>query len=114
MDATARLQRGPSASDLAALHDPIDAARSLPSLGPEWDAAVDMGIDVMMILRNRELPPYERFCQALEHQRFIDAVQRRTVPAELRAQRERERLREKIEALGGADPAWPESLRDGL
>ncbi len=102
------------AEDLVALQNPTDAARSLASHGPEWDAAVEMGIDVMMICQNLELPPHERFRRALAHQRFIDAVQRRTVPAELRAQLERERLREKIAALGGPDPAWPECLRDGL
>jgi uncharacterized NAD-dependent epimerase/dehydratase family protein len=90
---------------------PIDAARSLPSHGPEWDAAVEFGVDVAMILHNLELSPQQRLEQAARHQRFIDDVQQRTVPPELREQLERERLWQKIEALGGPDPAWPEELR---
>ena len=90
---------------------PIAAARSLPSYGPEWDAAIELGVDVTMILHNLERSPGQRLAQAAQHQRFIDEVQRRTVPAELREQLERERLWEKIDALGGPDPAWPEELR---
>lgn len=90
---------------------PIDAARSLPSYGPEWDAAIELGVDVTMILHNLELSPQQRLEQAARHQRFIDDVQQRTVPLELREQLQRERLWEKIDALGGPDPAWPEELR---
>jgi uncharacterized NAD-dependent epimerase/dehydratase family protein len=90
---------------------PIDAARSLPSYGPEWDAAIELGVDVMMILHNLELSPQQRLEQAAQHQRFIDEVQCRTVPHELREQLERERLWEKIDALGGPDPAWSDELR---
>lgn len=92
---------------------PIEAARSLPSYGPEWNAAIEFGVDVAMILHNLELSPQQRLEQAATHQRFIHEVQQRTVPPELRAQLERERLWEKIDALGGPDPAWPEELRCG-
>jgi hypothetical protein len=91
---------------------PTDAARSLPSYGPEWDAAIELGVDVAMILHNLELSPEQRLEQAARHQRFIDDVQQRTVPPELREQLQRERLWEKIDALGGPDPAWPEELRE--
>jgi hypothetical protein len=90
---------------------PLDAMRSLPSYGPEWDAAIELGVDVMMILHNLELSPQQRLEQAARHQHFIDEVQCRTVPPELREKLERERLWEKIDALGGPDPAWPEELR---
>jgi hypothetical protein len=95
------------------LQFPVDAARSLPSYGADWDSAIELGVDVTLILRNLELTPHERLRQAAQHQHFIDAVQRRTVPAELREQLEHQRLWEKIDALGGPDPAWPEALRDG-
>jgi hypothetical protein len=90
---------------------PAEAARSLPSHGPDWDAALELGVDVMMILRNLELSPRERLEQAARHQRFISDVQRQTLSPELREQLELERLWEKIDALGGPDPAWPEELR---
>lgn len=90
---------------------PTAAARSFPSHGPEWDAAIELGVDVAMILHNLELSPHQRLEQAARHQRFIHDVQQRTVPPELREQLERERLWEKIDALGGPDPAWPEELR---
>ena len=99
------------ASFAADFGSPIEAARSLPSHGPEWDAAIEMGVDVMMILRNLELSPQQRLEQADRHQRFIDDVRRRTISPELREQLERERLWEKIDALGGPDPAWPQELR---
>jgi hypothetical protein len=100
-----------AAFDGANIRTPTDALHSLPSHGPEWDAAIEFGVDVAMILRNLELSPRQRLEQAAEHQRFIADVQRRTVPPELREQQERERLWEKIDALGGPDPAWPEELR---
>jgi hypothetical protein len=90
---------------------PAEAARSLPSHGPEWDAAIELGVDVMMILRNLELSPSARLEQAARHQRFMVDVQRRTLSPQLREQLELERLWEKVDALGGPDPAWPEELR---
>ena len=37
--------------------------RKLPSYGPYWDAAIDFGIDVVLLLRNLELTPTERVQQ---------------------------------------------------
>lgn len=99
--------------DLAQAETPTDIARSLPSSGPAWDAAIEFGIDVTLLERNLRLTPLERMQQAAAHLRFIESVQQRTVPAELRAQLEHERVWEKIDALGGPDPAWPEALRNG-
>ncbi|KIG16258.1 hypothetical protein DB30_04718 [Enhygromyxa salina] len=98
--------------DLAELQTSADAARGLPSYGHDWESGIELGVDVMMLVRNLTLPPHERLRQADQHQRFIDAVQRTTVCVQLREQLERERLWEKIDALGGPDPAWPEALRE--
>ena len=98
---------------LAQAETPTDIARSLPSSGPAWDAAIEFGIDVTLLEHNLGLTPCERMQQAAQHLRFIEAVQQRTVPAELRARLEHQRLWEKIDALGGPDPAWPEALRNG-
>jgi hypothetical protein len=99
--------------DLDQAQTPTDVARSLPSSGPAWDAAIEFGIDVTLLERNLQLTPRERMQQAAQHLRFIEAVQQRTLPGELRARLEQERLWEKIDALGGPDPAWPEALRNG-
>jgi hypothetical protein len=99
--------------ELDRIETPTEAARSLPTSGSDWDAAIEFGIDVTLLLRNLGLSPCERMRQAAEHLRFIEAVRQRTVPAEVRARMEHERLWEKIDALGGPDPAWPEALRDG-
>jgi hypothetical protein len=99
--------------DLARAETPTDIARSLQSSGPAWDAAIEFGIDVTLLEHNLRLTPRERMQQAAAHLRFMEAVQQRTLPAELRAQLEHERLWEKIDALGGPDPAWPEALRNG-
>jgi hypothetical protein len=40
---------------------PAEWARShLPSYGPDWDRAIDFGIDVTLLLENLELTPAER------------------------------------------------------
>jgi hypothetical protein len=101
------------APELAQVQTPAEAARGLRSSGASWDAAIEFGVDVTLLIDNLRTSPQERLAQAAEHQRFADAVQQRTVPASLRARLERARLWEKIEALGGFDPAWPEALRDG-
>jgi hypothetical protein len=85
----------------------------LPSSGPAWDAAIEFGIDVTMLTHNLSLSPVERLRQAAQHLRFIATVRQRMVAEEVRAQMEHERLWEKIDALGGPDPAWPEALRNG-
>jgi hypothetical protein len=99
--------------DLQRAETPTDVARGLPTSGSDWDAAIAFGIDVTLLLHNLSLSPCERLQQAAEHLFFIEAVRQRTVSEELRAQMEHERLWEKIDALGGPDPAWPKALRDG-
>jgi hypothetical protein len=99
--------------DLAQAQTPTDVARSLPSSGPAWDAAIEFGIDVTLLERNLQLTPRERMQQAAQHLCFIEAVQQRTLSAAFRTRLEHERIWEKIDALGGPDPAWPEALRNG-
>ena len=91
---------------------PADVARGLPSSGPAWDAAIEFGLDVTLLMHNLSLSPVERLRQAAQHLRFIDAVRQRMVSEELRERMEHDLLWEKIDALGGPDPAWPEVLRD--
>lgn len=36
---------------------------AFPSYGPDWEAAIDYGIDVSLLLANLELTPTERLVQ---------------------------------------------------
>ena len=85
---------------LSELETTQDAARTLPSYGPGWDAAIEAGVDVTMIEANLRLSPAERIAQMMEATRFIVEVQQRTVPEHVRSAREEARLREKLAALG--------------
>ena len=33
---------------------------AFPSYGPDWDAAIEFGVDVSLLVRNLELTPLER------------------------------------------------------
>ncbi len=57
------------------------ARERLPSFGPDWEAAIDFGIDVSLLLENLERTPAQRlerlqklveFHEALRHARVID------------------------------------------
>lgn len=39
---------------------PDELRAAFPSLGPGWDAAVELGVDVSMLLENLALTPTER------------------------------------------------------
>ncbi len=97
-------------SELTGAQTPTEVLRNLPSSGVRWDEAIEVGVDVTLLLHNLRLGPRERLVQAQQQQRFADAVRQRVVPARVRAQLDRERLWEKIDALGGVDPAWPDVL----
>lgn len=86
--------------DLAELETTEDAGRELPSYGPDWDAAIEAGIDVTMLERNLQLTPAERLRQMQEANRFRVEVQLRTVPDHVRRTQYEARLREKLDALG--------------
>lgn len=42
---------------------PDELKAAFPSYGPGWDAAVDLGIDVSLLLENLKLTPTERLAQ---------------------------------------------------
>jgi hypothetical protein len=42
---------------------PEELKRAFPSYGPDWDKAIEMGIDVSMLLENLKLTPDERLKQ---------------------------------------------------
>jgi hypothetical protein len=42
---------------------PGELRAAIPSYGPDWDRAVEMGIDVSMLLDNLALTPTERLRQ---------------------------------------------------
>jgi hypothetical protein len=62
----------------AELRTTEDAGRSLPSHGPDWDAAIAAGIDVTMIEANLRRRPCERL-------RRMEAANRFSVETELQA-----------------------------
>jgi hypothetical protein len=61
--------------------------RQWPSYGPEWDAAIEFGIDVALLLENLELTPTERL---LRHQRSLElALELRRAMARVNAAADR-------------------------
>jgi hypothetical protein len=85
---------------LAELETTEDAGRTLPSYGPDWDAAIAAGVDVTMIEQNLQLTPAERVRQMEEAVGFVFEVQTRTIPEAVRRERDRHRLEEKLAMLG--------------
>lgn len=86
--------------DPAELTTTEDAGRSLPSYGPDWEAAIAAGIDVTMLEQNLRLTPAERIRQLDEANLFLEEVHMRVIPEHLRREREHQRLMEKLSALG--------------
>jgi hypothetical protein len=85
---------------LAELMTTEDAGRSLPSYGPDWEAAIAAGIDVTMLEQNLRLTPAERIRQLDEANLFLEEVHARVIPEHVRCEREHHRLMEKLSALG--------------
>ena len=68
-----------------------EAGRAMGGCGAHWDAAVEMGIDVMLLAENLRVSPAERIAQMDEQNRLAADIQRRSVPEFVRkamAQRE--------------------------
>ncbi|MDP3505806.1 MAG: hypothetical protein Q8S33_36015 [Myxococcales bacterium] len=42
---------------------PDELRAAFPSYGPDWDRAVDLGIDVSLLLENLKLTPEQRLAQ---------------------------------------------------
>lgn len=62
-----------------AVSDDVDKRgwlRSLPSYGPDWDAAIEFGIDVSLIEENLALTPQQRLEQLVEQLRLDEELRR--------------------------------------
>jgi hypothetical protein len=55
---------------------PSELKHAFPSRGPDWDRAVEMGIDVSLLLENLALTPTQRIAQLEQLLRETDAIQR--------------------------------------
>ena len=64
------------------------------------EAAIAVGVDVTMLEQNLRLTPAERIRQLDEANRFLEEIQARTLPEQVRREREHQRLMEKLSALG--------------
>jgi hypothetical protein len=49
---------------------------AFPSFGPDWDRAVEMGVDVSLLLENLTLSPTQRIAQLEDLLREVDAFKR--------------------------------------
>ncbi len=57
------------------MSDSLDKPRTaFPDYGPDWQAAIDFGIDVSLIEENLKLTVDERFAQLLAMTRFAEAL----------------------------------------
>lgn len=88
------------AEDLRKLETPEAAAGSLPRFGPDWDAAIEHGIDVTLLLENAKETPARRIRRMDASRRFAAAVRRRTATESVVRELARRKLREKLEAFG--------------
>lgn len=55
---------------------PDELKAAFPSYGPEWDRAVDLGIDVSLLLENLALTPGQRLAQLEALLNETDALRR--------------------------------------
>ncbi|MBL8955890.1 MAG: hypothetical protein JNK82_34265 [Myxococcaceae bacterium] len=55
---------------------PEELKRAFPSYGPGWDRAVEMGIDVSLLLENLALTPTQRIQQLEALLAEVDALKR--------------------------------------
>jgi hypothetical protein len=91
--------QGAPQTDLSVLETPGDAGRALGDYGPGWRQAIAYGVDVTLLEHNLKLSPAARIRLADEYATAHGAIASRTVPAEVRAVLERQRLAEKAAAL---------------
>ncbi len=70
------------------------------SYGPEWDAAVEFGIDVSLIESNAELTPAERIQELVAMNRLHEEIQARTLSPDERDRLEAMELQEELARLG--------------
>lgn len=61
--------------------DPRDLLRqSFPSYGPDWDAAIDAGVDVSLLDENLRLTPTERLEQLQRMTELYEALRPKDLP----------------------------------
>lgn len=53
---------------------PEELRAAFPSYGPDWDAAIEHGVDVSLILENLALTPTERLAQLENFLNELDAL----------------------------------------
>ena len=59
---------------------PNELRAAFPSYGPDWDRAVEMGIDVSLLLENLALTPGQRLAQLESLLNEVDALRRAVKP----------------------------------
>lgn len=59
---------------------PEELKRAFPSYGPDWDRAVELGIDVSLLLENLALTPEQRLDQLERLIRETDALRAAVEP----------------------------------
>lgn len=59
---------------------PEELRVAFPSFGPGWDAAVERGIDVSLLLENLSLTPTQRLARLEELLNEVDALRAATRP----------------------------------
>lgn len=59
---------------------PDELRAALPSYGPHWDRAVELGIDVSLLLENLELTPEQRLKQLEDLLNETDALRQAVKP----------------------------------
>ena len=61
---------------------PDELRAAFPSYGPDWDRAVDLGIDVSLLLENLKLTPEQRLAQLEDLINETDALLAAVKPAD--------------------------------
>ena len=55
---------------------PDELKAAFPSYGPDWDRAIEMGIDVSLLVENLALTPGQRLAQLEGLLNEVDAIRR--------------------------------------
>ena len=58
---------------------------NFPSYGPDWEKAIDYGIDVSLLLRNLELTPTERLQELEGWLELVEEIHGKAREADLQA-----------------------------
>lgn len=61
---------------------PAELKAAFPSYGPDWDRAVELGVDVSLLLENLSLTPMQRLIQLEQLVNESEAIRRAKRPLE--------------------------------